>query len=326
MLVGVIFIFIILLMIVANDFQSATESVKQVTQDLEATREQVIEQAREEALSKARNELLTQELDAARAKAFEEEKARAVAQALAEYKASRAETIALNSPSIVQQRAPAQKNTTSAQDKKKAEQVRANSKAIQQKRKEVQNQFNDSRAEVVRRIQQAMKQRGLTVTAKPNQGVLIIPESTLFYGNQGELNYVGKQAISALANQFSKYLPCIASASSLNRQGACSGLSFKPNDGLDVIYIDDYPSASGSKEDTLLLAVQRVVSVFNQLKTAEPYLDTGLRNKFGVPILNVKVNQSRRNANKRRRQNAATKDSVVIRLIMRRAARSVYTQ
>lgn len=305
MLVGVIFIFIILLMIVANDFQSATESVIKVTQDLESTKAEVIAQARQEVLNKARNEELSLELDEARKKAFEAEKLEAIAQALAEYKQSEVQKAVITPP-------------TAAQKIKAPVQVNANTEEIKKQQISRRSQYNEARAKIIQKIQTSMNQQGFSVTADPNRGILIISENSLFNGNQGDLNYWGKRSIGSLAKHFDTYLPCIAPTADANRLAACDSLGVEPNEGLDVIYIDAYPGSGGSKEDILLLAVQRVVSVFNELKTTEPYLDRGLKNRSGIPILNIKVNQARRNANQRKNNNTATKNSVVIRLIMRK--------
>src|SRR5262249_50236280 len=81
---------------------------------------------------------------------------------------------------------------------------------------------------------------------------------------------------------------------------------------------DDYPDINASREDKLLLSVQRIVSVFNELKHDEPYLDKELRNISGTPILDIKINQERRKAWGRDQNNPALKNFVVLRFMMRK--------
>ena len=182
-----------------------------------------------------------------------------------------------------------------------------------------QNMFNDSRRKVLERIKEDLDAEGFDVRANLNQGTLLIPEHVLFDLKEGEVSFMGKQAVYALATDFGKYLPCISPTAATSRLVACSGLNFTPNDGLDVIFIDDYPDINASREDTLLLSVHRIVSLFNNLKGFNPYLDRELKNISGVPILDIKVNQERRKAWKNWDQaNPAVRKFVVLRFIMRK--------
>lgn len=309
MLVGIIFIFIILLMIVANDYQSATESITKISKDLDEARNEARDRQRDVARDRARDEARDKERDASRDQVRDDtrdrerdaahDRAIAEAQALKEWEAR-------------------EEAKTKADQNAKNSEARANDEANNNRLRAIQqNLFNDSRGKILLKIQQLLNMQGYAVVANVNQGTLTIPEKVLFYPNQGDVNYTGKQAINSLANSFSKYLPCVSPTADSNRLIECGNLGFPPNDGLDVIFIDDYPDISGSREDKLLLAVQHIVSIFNELKAAEPYLDEGLKNKFGVPILNVKVNQERRNARNRQQNYPAVKNSVVLRFIMR---------
>lgn len=306
MLVGIIFIFIILLMIVANDFQTATESITKISHELDEARNEARDRERDAARDRARDEARDRVRDAARDKAIAESKSFAETQAV---KATEAlEEAKALTDALAQPKAPLEvKDTSEAKTNDDTKQL----KAIQQ------NLFNDSRGKVLLKIQEMMTLQGFPVVVDINQGALIIPENLLFDLNVSEINYKGKQAIDTLASSLNTYLPCIAPTSDANRLIECSSLGFPPNDGLDAIFIDDYPDIEGSKEDKLLLAVQHIVSVFGELKRAEPYLDKGLKNKFGAPVLNIKVNQARRDARNRDQDNAAVKDSVVLRFMMR---------
>ncbi|MDE3060215.1 MAG: hypothetical protein KGJ06_04325 [Pseudomonadota bacterium] len=306
MLVGIIFIFIILLMIFANNYQSATESVTKMSQALDKAREEARDQRRDEERDKARDAARDEARDKARDTARDAARDAAHDSALtamlkqqeahAEAKAS----AEVNAPNT-------QHSVPKANDIADMERLRAMQ----------QNMFNDSRRKVLLSIQQLLRTQGYAATVDAGQGTLVIPENTLFSRDQGAVNDMGKKALDSLAHGLGKYLPCISPTADSNRLMECHTLGFPPNDGLDVIYIDDYPDTGRSGEDKLLLEVQHIVSIFNALKTADPYLDQGLKNKFGAPILNVKVNQERRTAANQQQNYAPVKNSVVLRFAMR---------
>lgn len=288
MLVGILFIFIILLMLFANNYQQATESVTRITQDLEDARTKANAQAQQDSHDR----------EIAEAKLLEAAKALEEARALVE-----AATPIIATP-----------------DPKAVQEAKANDDVlIGQLRAKQQNIFNDARALLLRKLQEALGRQGFAVTIDTRQGALMIPETLLFDANQAGVNYRGRQAAYTLAMLLGKYLPCVSPTPDAARLADCSDLGFAPNDGIDAVYLDDYPAIDGSNEDKLLLAVQRAISVFNELKTNEPYLDKGLKNIYGVPILNVRVSQERRKAWNQEQSDPAVRNSFVLRFSMRGA-------
>lgn len=314
MLVGVIFIFIILLMIVAHNYQKATESVTQMSKEIENTRNAARDQERDAQRDQIRDAQRDQARDA------ERDAQRDIAR-----DAEHDQIIAQNQPiisppeptAIIQEIAKNQNDPNSLVNKTTAKETTKNDDTVKELKMAQQNIFNESRSKILEQIQTTMTMQGFHVNTDSAKGTLSIPESMLFDTNHRELSPRGKQTINALAGNLKRYLPCIAPANSNARGVECNNMGITANDGLDAIFIDDYPSVNGTKEDKLLFAVQHIVAVFNALKSAEPYLDRDLRNNAGVPILNIKVNQSRREAKNRDAKKAEVKDSVVFRFVMR---------
>lgn len=310
LLVGVIFIFIILLMIFANNYQQATESVTQTSKALEEARDKALQ----EEIARLRSEASGKELDKelaevkalAEAKSLEAQQAAAMVQSLEEQIKALEETMALQS-------------TVQSEDTKPGEQATSSEDAIKQQLKNAQqNLFNDSLAKVLQRIQETLAMQGYAATVDTARGLLLLPETSIFNPSQNDVSPKGKQSVYALASALNKYLPCISPTKNQSQLSGCAELNFPPNNGLDAIFIDAYPGINGSKEERLLLAVQRTISVFNELKSYDPYLYTELKNISGAPMLNIKVSQQRRKAWNQEQNDPAVKGHVVFRFLMRK--------
>ena len=323
MLVGIIFIFIILLMIVANNYQAATEAVTQSNKALEEARNKARDEARDKIRDEARDEIHRREI--AEIKASADTKLLEAAQALEEVRALEAarkfqEAKALEITSSLQ-------DIQAIEDKKAKQAAKANDAIIMQQLSATQqNIFNDARTRVLMKIKEAYAMQGIAVSVDSHQGTLSIPEKFLFGADwtSGELNYKGEQTIDTLATLFTQYLPCISPTINPALLMDCndlatSGREFTPSTGLDVIFIDDYPNGNLSRENKLLLSVQRTVSVFNALKKYAPTLDNSLKNSAGAPILDIKINQERRKAQNTQPVNPASQNHVVLRFVMRKS-------
>lgn len=325
MLVGIILIFIILLMMVASNYQEAAEELNQTSQALQEARNK----ARDEARDRARDEARDKARDEARDRARDAVYAREIAsiKELAEAKTIEAARALEGMKALESEKALREANTRQAaspvQDTRKTGETNVASIAnVNEETRLIntqQNMFNDSRAKVLQKIQTSMNMQGFDVTADIHQGALLIPENILFDPNRNTeaVNYRGKQTLSALGTLLSKYLPCISPTADAARLNECNALGFAPNDGLDAIFIDDYPDSDASREEKLLLAVQRVISVFNELKNNNLYLDKELKNISGMPILDIKVNQERRKAGNWEENYPAVRKFVVLRFIIR---------
>ena len=64
--------------------------------------------------------------------------------------------------------------------------------------------------------------------------------------------------------------------------------------GLDAVFIEGHTDSTGSSDHNWLLSAQRAISVFRELTEAKPFLNEGLKNISGIPILNVSGYEARR--------------------------------
>lgn len=177
--------------------------------------------------------------------------------------------------------------------------------------------INQSRTVILQKIEQSLKDLGVQVTIDTEQGVLRLPESILFGVNEFELNNNGKENIKKLAGVLAKYLPCISVTSDDSKKQSCESLNLASKDGLDAVFIEGHTDSTGSSEHNWLLSAQRAISVFKQITLAEPYLNEGIKNTTGIPVLNVSGYQARRPADPFQPNNHALNRRIELRFIMR---------
>lgn len=154
-------------------------------------------------------------------------------------------------------------------------------------------EVNKSRDKILKEIEHSLKQAGVPVTIDTEQGVLRLPESILFGVDQYEVNAKGKKALNTLANVLETYLPCM-SVTDEEHQAACKDLHLTSKNGLDAVFIEGHTDTTGLPNHNWLLSAQRAISVFRELIDAKPFLDTGLKNINGLPILNMSGYAARR--------------------------------
>ena len=175
-------------------------------------------------------------------------------------------------------------------------------------------QVNKSRTLILQEIEKSLKDAGVEVTIDTEQGVLRLPESILFGVNEYQVNAKGKQALNTLANVLDTYLPCISATNDPAYLGACEKLNLASKDGLDAVFIEGHTDSTGSSDHNWLLSAQRAISVFRELTEAKPFLNEGLKNTGGVPVLNVSGYEARRPIDK---ANFVKNRRIELRFIMR---------
>ena len=177
--------------------------------------------------------------------------------------------------------------------------------------------INESRDKVLREIERSLKDAGVPVTVDIEQGVLRLPESILFGIDEYKVNARGQQALKTLAEVLGKYLPCISVTEDKSRLSACKDLNLASKDGLDAVFIEGHTDSTGSPDHNWLLSAQRAISVFRELTFSEPYLNEGVKNTNGVPVLNVSGYEARRPADPQNPKNYALNRRIELRFIMR---------
>lgn len=154
-------------------------------------------------------------------------------------------------------------------------------------------EINESRDKILKEIEHSLKQAGVPVTVDTEQGVLRLPESILFGVDQYKVNAKGKEALNTLAIVLETYLPCMSVADK-KHQSACKKLHLTNKNGLDAVFIEGHTDSTGSSDHNWLLSAQRAISVFRELTESKPFLNEGLKNINGIPILNVSGYEARR--------------------------------
>lgn len=177
--------------------------------------------------------------------------------------------------------------------------------------------LNESRDKILKEIKKSLDDIGVQVAIDTEQGVLRLPESILFGVNEYELNNKGQENIKKLANVLAKYLPCISIAIDDHKREECDQLDLSSKDGLDAVFIEGHTDSNGTSEHNWLLSAQRAISVFKQITLAEPFLNEGIKNTTGIPVLNVSGYQARRPADPSQPNNHALNRRIELRFIMR---------
>ena len=154
--------------------------------------------------------------------------------------------------------------------------------------------INESRDKVLREIEKSLKESGVQVTIDIEQGVLRLPEDILFEFGRYEVNDKGKKALKTLSDVLGRFLPCISIVDNQSHQDSCTKLNLASKDGLDAVFIEGHTDSVGTHEHNWELSAKRAISVFREITESSPFLNEGLKNKNGVPVLNVSGYEARR--------------------------------
>ena len=154
--------------------------------------------------------------------------------------------------------------------------------------------INESRDKVLREIEKSLKESGVQVTIDIEQGVLRLPEDILFNFDKYEVDEKGEKPLKTLSEVLGKFLPCISITEDKSHQESCEQLNLASKDGLDAVFIEGHTDSKGSHEHNWELSAKRAISVFRKITDASPLLNEGLKNKNGVPVLNVSGYEARR--------------------------------
>ena len=152
----------------------------------------------------------------------------------------------------------------------------------------------ESRDKVLREIEQSLKESGVQVTIDTEQGVLRLPEDILFEFGKYEVNDKGKTALKTLSGVLGKFLPCIAVTNNKSDSEPCNHLNLASKDGLDAVFIEGHTDSIGTHEHNWELSAKRAIAVFRELTDSNPLLNEGIKNRNGVPVLNVSGYEARR--------------------------------
>lgn|GEM_PF-1320472 len=318
MLVGVIFIFIILLMIVANNYQAATDEAKKTQAELAARNEAIeldIRKKAAEAEIRKEAEILEMKKQAAQL----EKEALERQMAAAELEIKKAEALqALEAAKLAA--AKPQPEIAAATPASPTGEKSGEGEGIGDRNaKRIQEQiFIDARNKILALIQQSLQHNGVQATVNLRDGTLLLPEKQLFEKDITTISSHGSSALRVVASVLESYLPCISGTQDASRLRACAGLDLQSTNGLESVFIEDHTSTTESSENRLLTSAEKGISVFRELIQYEPYLDKGLKNISGSPIMNVRSARTLRTvAQKKGRKQQPVSQSIELKFVVR---------
>ena len=124
------------------------------------------------------------------------------------------------------------------------------------------------RAEILRELQQTLKEKGVEVSIDTQNGVLRLPDAILFDSGRAELKADGRVAVGHLADALAEVLPCYTDArdGALRRPAACPDTAYR----IESVYIEghtdvDALSGGGAMRDNLDLSAFRATNTFRAL-------------------------------------------------------------
>ena len=127
-----------------------------------------------------------------------------------------------------------------------------------------------SRATILKRLDEQLRDHGLAVSINTGSGVLRLPEDVLFDVGQADLNPRGKRAVAVLGQALSNVLPCYT------YPRPATGCPITAQH-VDAIFIEghtdsDPMAGQGLIHDNLDLSVIRATNTFRALVAATPAL------------------------------------------------------
>lgn len=265
LMVGILFIFLLMLTILALNYRDAEQ---------------------EQVVALERYEVLRAQTEEARRRAEEQEAearrlAQQVAQALEEAERERAEAVRQTE---LAQRAAAEAEALRARN----EQLQVLIDAVTARLLEEIREREQTRAELLERLAAEMAARGITVRIDLQSGVLRLSEDVPFATGRSELGERARRTVQILAEVLAQVLPCFAHGGDRSRCG--------PRDSpiLEAVLIEGHTDqqafAGMTPEQSILendrLSAARALSVFAELRRLQAPLEA-LRNAEGVPLLGL---------------------------------------
>jgi len=271
LMVGLLFIFIIILMAFALNYRQAETVTNQETMRLvEETEARIAEQLR-----------LEQETEAQ-----QQEKTRLLKQ-----------TIALQAETTEQRLEKLRLMEETAAQIQEKRRLRQEKQELEKIIERLTN--NDTvRQQMLREIQYDLAKRGIRVFIDEKNGILRLPEELLFDSGAASFRPAGQQAISQLAQVLIQILPCYSVASAILQQNCRTTTGLPDTQArLEAVFIeghtDDRPIKTNEFADNWVLASTRALNTYKALVTAKPALES-LQNPQQQALLSVSAYEARR--------------------------------
>jgi chemotaxis protein MotB len=129
------------------------------------------------------------------------------------------------------------------------------------------------RAEILKQLQQTLKEKGVEVTIDTQNGILHLPDAILFDRGQADLKPEGEIAIGHLADALTEVLPCYTDVrnSVAVRPRTCSNTTYR----IESVYVEghtdkDNLNGGGLIKNNLVLSAIRATNTFKSIIDRRP--------------------------------------------------------
>lgn len=155
--------------------------------------------------------------------------------------------------------------------------------SAERKLKDELGERTSARAGLLDRLEAALKKEGIPVVVDRKNGVLRLPESTLFPSGSADLDESGRHALQVLATTMAELLPCYSDAR-VERKHCPEGADRI----LEAVYVeghtDNVPINTARFADNWELSSARAIRTYNFMADAAPTL-RDIRNASGAATL-----------------------------------------
>lgn len=153
-----------------------------------------------------------------------------------------------------------------------------------QKTTEQLTNANQTRGEILVKIEESLKDQGFKVEISPESGILRLNEKVLQFSTDSavvEPQYHG--VIAALANALGDVLPCYSNEHTYSDKLCTEN---KEKHWLEAVFIEGHTDNVGYLANNLKLSTQRAANTYMELAKARAEIET-LKNSDGQPLLSV---------------------------------------
>ncbi|MEO5353961.1 MAG: OmpA family protein [Magnetococcus sp. XQGC-1] len=136
----------------------------------------------------------------------------------------------------------------------------------------------EARDQILQEIKKAMEREKVNVLIDPDDGIVRLPEATLFEHRKSELSSLGEHAVASLAKVLYQVLPCHTATASSN----CG----KVRHPIESVLVEGHTDATGTEARNWELSLQRSLKTFELLQKTRPELVT-LKNSTGQMLIGL---------------------------------------
>jgi chemotaxis protein MotB len=132
----------------------------------------------------------------------------------------------------------------------------------------------EARTQLLKDIQQTLKNHGIEVTIDPERGAVMLPEDVLFPSGSAQISGKGRSSLKVLATELMALLPCHAVPPSLDARCATRETSASIETVFVEGHTDNVPVSRNSEyRDNWSLSAARSIETYQELIRQQPELD-----------------------------------------------------